>query len=90
MESPNSWGSLSRETECFGDMISSLQNLEVSSWSLVHSVHCPHDSFKFQELGCPTLHTKAESGVFGSGSRETEQFLTHPIRDPHLLHQLHP
>lgn len=90
MESPHSWGSLSRETEGFGDMTSSLQNLEVSSWSLVHSGHhSPHDSFKFQEMGCPTLHTKGEPGVFGSGSRETEQFLSHPIRDPHLLHQLH-
>lgn len=70
-ESPHSWGSLSRETGDFGDLISSLQNLEVSSWSLVRSGHhCPHDSFKFRELGCPTLHTKGEPGVFGSGSRD--------------------
>lgn len=88
---PHSWGSLSRVIKGLGGMIKSLQNLEVSFWPLVHSGHhCPHDPFKIRELGCPTLHTKGGSEVFGSGSRGTKQFLSHPIRDPHLLHPLHP
>ena len=62
----HSWGSLSRVIKGLGGMISSLQNLEVSFWSLVHSGHhCPHDPFKIGELGCPTLHTKGGPGVFG-------------------------
>lgn len=64
-------------------MISDPEDLEVSSWPLVHSGHhCPPDPFKIRKLGHLPLSLPRLD--LGGLSR------SHPISDPCLHHPLHP
>lgn len=72
------WGSPSWVTKGFGSMINSPEKLKVSSWSSIHSDHhCPQDHSKSGNWDAHLSMPRVNLGVFGSGSRETEQFPSH-------------